>query len=412
MLDPAIQSFLTERKAAWLKDKLKSAKTEFERQDVETKADEKFAPENWIPDAAKRAAWLSIVSHSGKFTHPGVKISPVISTPPHKRDGYLRSGNADADFDVFGNAAALDVFKFLSLPLSDGQTVLEHLEQNSELIRRQFNLAATSFAELQKGLMAIKPDEIAKIKTSEKIKQVYFPIEGGYHLLSILTPSGLMFKLKERINAMRFSEQAKQARDDRRNQAHNEHGCDEIYNLAAIGFGGTKPQNISVLNNQNGGIAYLLPSLPPVLAQRVVRRPKSSFFKDSLYFKPYREEFLALHRLFMAKPNNIDIRDGRDDWIISIAERVLETVGQLRQETAGWSENTRLPLAQKIWLDSAFDAWREQEDEWLAEIIVSLADWFRIAYRNVIGAEKAIALGDDELKHIRKVLGEHEELLR
>ncbi|WP_031431426.1 type I-F CRISPR-associated protein Csy1 [Methylomicrobium agile] len=398
MLDPVLQTFLTGR----LKSSSNPTLPELEKE-----------LDDWLPKAAKKAGKLFRVSHPVKFSHPDAKnTSEVCASALHRNDGFLRTGNSDTDLDtIFDTSANIPIWKFLALRMADGKSVLEHLQQNTEAIKQQLTIPSMDYSDIRTGLLAIT-ELSGTIKTSEKIKQVYFPIEGGYHLLSILTPSGLVFKLKERINAMRFSEQAKQARDDRRNQAHNEHGCDEIYNLAAIGFGGTKPQNISILNNQNGGIAYLLPSLPPVLAQRVVRRPKSSFFKDSLYFKPYREEFLALHRLFMAKPNNIDIRDGRDDWIISIAERVLETVGQLRQETAGWSENTRLPLAQKIWLDSAFDVRREQEDEWLAEIIVSLADWFRIAYRNVIGAEKAIAMGDDELKHIRKVLGEHEELLR
>jgi CRISPR-associated protein Csy1 len=42
MLDPAIQTFLSEHKATWLKDKLKSAKTEAEQQELERQAAEKF----------------------------------------------------------------------------------------------------------------------------------------------------------------------------------------------------------------------------------------------------------------------------------------------------------------------------------------------------------------------------------
>jgi CRISPR-associated protein Csy1 len=38
--------------------------------------------------------------------------------------------------------------------------------------------------------------------------------------------------------------------------------------LTAIGYGGTKPQNISVINNQNSGFSYLLPSMPPILTKR------------------------------------------------------------------------------------------------------------------------------------------------
>ncbi|MFZ2407783.1 MAG: type I-F CRISPR-associated protein Csy1 [Methylobacter sp.] len=411
MLDPAIESFLSERKAARIKKNLKPGSSDEERQSIELEATELFLLDNWLPDAAKRAGWLSMITHPGKFTHPSAKTSSIIADSQPKPDGFLRTGNADADLDVLGNAAALDVHKFLSLTLTDGQTVLTHLEQNSEQIQTQFKLPSMPFTELQQGLLAIKqsPDTA---KTSEKIKQVYFPADDGYHLLSILTPSGLMFKLKERINVLRFSDKAKQAREDRRHQVHNEDGFDELYNLAVIGFGGTKPQNISVLNNQNGGTVYLLPSLPPQLETRAIQPPKSSFFKDSLYYKHYQDSFKALHRLLAANHNTIGIRDGRDYWIESIAEQVIEKVWQLRQLEAGWSETTNLPMAQKIWLDAAYLEQRENEDDWLDEIIRSLVDWFRFAYEKTVTKDKAIFLGDAELAHIRTVLAAMQEDLR
>jgi CRISPR-associated protein Csy1 len=411
MLDSAIDNFLSERKAVWLKDKIKVCKTESEEQDVENKAAEKFCLDNWLPDAAKRAGQLAMVSHPGKFTHPSAKTSAIIANAEANPDGFLRTGNVDAELDVLGNAAALDVHKFLSLTLNDGQTVLAHLEQNSESIQAQFDLSTLPFTELQQGLLAIKQTSDSA-KTSEKIKQVYFPVDDGYHLLSILTPSGLMFKLKERINAMRFSDEAKQAREDRRTEKHNEHGFDELYNLAVIGFGGTKPQNISVLNSQNGGTAYLLPSLPPQLEIRAIQPPKSSFFNDSLYYKHYQDSFMALHRLLRVKHNNIDIRDGRDYWILLITEQVMEKIWQFRQLESGWTEKTSLPLAQKIWLDAVYSERRENEDDWLDEIIRSLVDWFRIAYEKTVGKDKAIFFGDVELAQVRQVITEMQGDLR
>lgn len=222
-----IPDFFAERKAAWLKARQKPSLTDEDQARLQQEANEKFAPANWLPDAARRATQLTMVSHPGKFSHPSAKTSSVIAQSSSSQDGFLRTGNVDSDHDVFGNAAALDVHKFLSLTLADGQTVLAHLEQDSDLIKAQFKIPNASFAELQTGLLAIKQTS-NKAKTSEKIKQIYFPVEDGYHLLSILTPSGLMFKLKERINIIRFSEAAKQARESRRNQQHNEQGFDEL----------------------------------------------------------------------------------------------------------------------------------------------------------------------------------------
>ncbi|MBS4052338.1 MAG: type I-F CRISPR-associated protein Csy1 [Methylomonas sp.] len=412
MLDPAIQTYLSERKVTWLKDKLKISKTEAEQQDIERAAEDKFDLANWLPDAAKRAGQLAMVTHPGKFSHPGAKTSSVIANAERKADGYLRTGNVSAEFDVFGNAAALDVHKFLSLTLSDGQTVLTHLEQDTPLIKQQFDMPSP-YQELRQGLLSIKSADTAKAKTSEKIKQVYFPVDDGYHLLSLLTPSGLMFKLKERINMQRFSEAAKQARNDRRNQVHHEQGFDELYNLTVIGFGGTKPQNISVLNNQNGGTAYLLASLPPALELRATQAPKTNFFLQSLYLKDYQDKFKALHKLFGdTVPNNIDVREGRDYWILQIVEQVMEKVWAIRELPGAWSETSVLSPAQKIWLDAANSEKRDSEDDWLDEIIVAVVSWLGIAYKKAVGDAKAIPIGDPESRAFRQLLTEHREVLR
>jgi CRISPR-associated protein Csy1 len=229
----------------------------------------------------------------------------------------------------------------------------------------------------------------------------------------LLTPSGLMFKLKERINVLRFSEAAKQARTDRRNQTHHEQGFDEIYNLTVIGFGGTKPQNISVLNNQNGGTAYLLPSLPPTLELRATQAPKTNFFLQSLYLKDYQDKFKALHKLFLdTVPNNIDVREGRDYWILQIVEPLMEKVWAIRELPGGWSETSALPPAQRIWLDAANAQRRDSEDEWLDEIIVAVVSWLGIAYKKAVGEQKAIPLGDPESRAFRQLLTEHREVLR
>lgn len=400
MLDPAIENFLSER----IKKKSASNPSHSE---LMQELDE------WLPKAAKKANKLFRVSHPVKFSHPDAKnISEIRATTNHKADGFLRTGNAYADFDtIFDTSANIPISKFLSLQLVDGKSVLEHLQQDSDVIKQQLSIPSIPFAEIRQGLLTIT--ELSDTaKTSEKIKQIYFPVDDGYQLLSILTPSGLMFKLKERINVMRFSDKAKQAREDRRHQVHNEDGFDELYNLAVIGFGGANKQNISNLNSKNNGTAYLLPSMPPQLALRTIQSPKTSFFKDSLYYKHYQDSFKALHRLLAVNHNTIDIRDGRDYWIESIAEQVIKKIWQLRQLDASWSETTNLPMAQKIWLDAAYLEQRENEDDWLDEIIRSLVDWFRFAYEKTVTKDKAIFLGDVELAHIRTVLTAMQEDLR
>jgi CRISPR-associated protein Csy1 len=413
MLDPAIQQFLDERKEAWLKKKVKGSTTEEELVVLESEATTTFSLAKWLPDAAKRAKQLSLVSHPGKFSHPSAKISPVIATAPRVADGFLRTGNVSTGLDVFGNAAAMDVYKFLSIALKDEKTILDHLEAQTDYIGKQFELPDVTFAELSNGLLAIKQSDDESIKTSGKLKQVYFPIDDDYHLLSILTPSNIMYKLKERINIMRFSDEAKAAREDRKKNKHSELTLSDVFNLSVIGFGGTKPQNISVLNSQNGGAAYLLPSLPPKLEKRKIRQPKVSFFKEVLWPKGYTEEFQAIHKLLISDDNNVHLRRKRDSLVKSVIYQIVDQVWITRRLDSGWSDtelSASLPQFQKVWLDNKYLV--EREDEAVFEKVKEeVALWISKSYVSVIGKGKEVGIGDDQHTYFKSIVEECKEAL-
>lgn len=426
-MEQAIQDFLDERKAGWLKGKLKPHLSDDEQAAIKAEAELKYSLPNWLPDAAKRAGQLNLATHPGKFSHPNAKTSMILATSEMARDGLLRSGNLVVEPDVLGNAAALDVFKFLSVVLSDGQSILWHLQQGSSLIKKEFEMETASFEELSKGLLSIQKQESQQL-THERVKQVYFPIgngeatQGDYHLLSVLTPSGILFDMRERIQDMRFSETTKAAREAQRTQSYHPEGYQELYGLAMIGYGGTKPQNISVLNSQNGGKAYLLPSLPPRLEKRNLRLPRRNFFAECLWFKAFQSSFIYLHKLFVDEKNNLDIRQKRDHLLLSILDQVLFKVWELRafsQSSHGhaWSQSEHyadLPLAQKIWLDDSYLEQRQSQDEWLQEILKGFLSWLVYAYeRNTHGSDPQILLSDDELKAFKhEVFLPHLEDLR
>ena len=414
MLDSAIQTFLQERKDKRIKSKIKAKMTEEEKLDVMRQAEEEFMIENWLPNAAKRAKQLSMVSHPGKFSHPSAKISSIIASSRRQADGFLRTGNVDAELDVLGNAAALDVFEFLMLPMRNGKSVLQNLEENTSEIQQQFSLQGYSIDELREGLLAIKIDSGTGEQTAERIKQVYFLVNDDYHLLSIVTPSGLMFKLKERINDFRFSEHVKQAREAKRNNNLDDRGFEELYDLTVIGFGGTKPRNISVLNKKNNGQAYLLQSLPPALQARTMRSPKRSFFVNTLNPWHYQESFQSFHKLIAVDYNNVNIREGRDKLIQFIISQVIERMWMIRQLSPGWSEGDtfkNLPEWQKHWLDDMYVEQRESSDILLVKVAADLARWFLVSYKKVIG-NKASKMGAEQLPHIIKIIEENWEGLR
>nr|WP_274929710.1 type I-F CRISPR-associated protein Csy1 [Vibrio metschnikovii] len=382
--------------------------------------EQNFLLDNWLPDAAKRAGQISVASHPCTFSHPSARknkngyVSSIIAKNKPRIDGFLRSGNVSVEPDALGNAAALDVYKFLSLEMSDQRSLLVHIEQESELARQLLDIPSCEFQALRDGFLKMVDSDQASVSSS-KIKQVYFPIaDGEYHLLSLLTHSGHLFELRKRLDALRFGDAVKEARECKKMNHFHPAAYQEIFGLTTIGFGGTKPQNISVLNNQNAGKAHLLASIPPELTPRDIRLPRTDFFKESFTAWQAKEVLEALHRLFQTDYNNINLRDGRDYRIQQYVDLVIEKMWQVRLFLEAYSGelSSALPLEQKIWLYPEFAEQRHQEDEWLDKIIRHIARGLINHYSRSKVITNPVTLADHELLAIQKVVASNKENLR
>ena len=400
----SIQNFLNERKELWLKDRLKKAENDSVISELQGQADDKFSLKEWLPDAAKRVTQLSMVSHPSKFSHPSAKTSSVIAQAKQINDGYLRSGNVSYPLDVFGNAAAMDVFKFLSLPLTEKLTVLDGFERQEESLKTLLVGAVLDFETLGKEFLKIKATDTS-VKTDHLVKQVYFPIEQAeYHLLSVLTPSGLITRLKQSIDTIRFSEETKQAKELRRKNEHHEIGYADIFDLTITAYGGTQPQNVSVLNSQNAGRAYLLSSCPPMLEKRAIRLPKTDFFAQCLYRKNYQESFIQLHKFMQLDLNNDDIRTAIRNIIQFVIDQILVLASKTREYSVeGWSNQdyyASLPKLQRIWLDKIYQTERDEDSDWRDELSREIARWILRSYEKVIS--DAYKLGTGEILDVKQ----------
>lgn len=420
VLDPSIAAFFAERKEAWLKKNISAAMSDTEVLEKQQECEQNYLLDNWLPDAAKRAGQISVASHPCTFSHPSARknkngyVSSIIAKNKPRIDGFLRSGNVSVEPDALGNAAALDVYKFLSLEMSDQRSLLVHIEQESELARQLLDIPSCEYQALRDGFLKMVDSDQASVSSS-KIKQVYFPIaDGEYHLLSLLTHSGHLFELRKRLDALRFGDAVKEARECKKTNHFHPAGYQEIFGLTTIGFGGTKPQNISVLNNQNAGKAHLLASIPPELTPRDIRLPRTEFFKESFTAWQAKEVLEALHRLFLTDYNNINIRDGRDYRIQQYVDLVIEKMWQVRLFLEAYSGelSSALPLDQKIWLYPEFAEQRQQEDEWLDKIIRHIARGLINHYSRSKVITNPVTLADQELLAIEKVVASNKENLR
>ncbi|MFW1078056.1 type I-F CRISPR-associated protein Csy1 [Vibrio parahaemolyticus] len=418
VIDPAIEAFFAERKEAWLKKNMSTAMDEQQLREKQQECEQNFSLSNWLPDAAKRAGQISISSHPCTFSHPSARknkngyVSSVIAKNRSQADGFLRSGNVSVEVDALGNAAALDVYKFLSLEMADRRSLLTHIEQGSELAQGLLTQPNTDYQTLREGFLKMIDTDQEAISSS-KVKQVYFPVaEGEYHLLSLLTHSGHLFELRQRLDALRFGEEVKQARECRKNGQFYPDGYQEIFGLTTIGFGGTKPQNISVLNNKNAGKAHLLASTPPELKPRNLRLPTTDFFKESFTAWQAKETLEALHRLFKTDYNNINIRDGRDYRIQEYVDLVIHKMWQVRLFLADYQGDLSSDLKpeQKFWLYPEYEQYRLEENEWLEGIIRQISRSLIFNYSKV--TNNSTALADDELLAVERVVRDNKEALR
>jgi len=420
-MDPSIDVYFSDRKEAWLKKNLKSSMDESETREKQLECTQVFSPENWLPKAAKRAGQMSLATHPCTFSHPSARknkngyATPVIADASMAIDGFLRSGNVVVETDALGNAAALDVYKFLTLEMADSRKLIEHIKEDSELAVELLTIQTEDYESLKSGFLAMVNSDDNGINsiTSSKIKQVYFPVAGNYHQLSLLSNSGIVYELRKRIDKIRFSDEVKELRERRRNNVYSERDFTELYDLTTIGYGGTKPQNISVLNNQNGGKAHLLLSLPPSINKRDIRFPKRDFFSESFRYYEYREVFDALHKLFKSDYNNIRIREGRDYRLQDLIDRIINKMWAVRVVSAEQyrSKQSQLEAHQRIWLCDECQQVREDENDWLDRLCKEIAAWIIRTYEKLLG-KQAFKLDEDVRRHIHGIVTLNREVLR
>lgn len=367
----AIHAFVAERLAQKL-EKLKP-----DEEDKQRELEAAYEPKAWLAGAARRVTQLQLATHIVKPIHPDARGTNILAV--EQRLGApgvvgTHSLSADRQMDVVGNAAALDVYKFLSIQ-HEGKSLLQRM-----LDRDSATVAALSDdpaeAEALRSAFASIAECDSDPETHELAKQVYFPVDGDYHLLAPLFPTTLVHHVQRIIREHRFGDAAKAARDARREGRPWSHGYCEYPDLAIRKLGGTKPQNISQLNSERYGENWLLASKPPVWERLDVKPP---FHAESVFDRwfgrrrPVREAVKRLREFLSATDyNNKAIRDTRARLVGDICDEVHQYAASLRVLKPGWSADPacRLHPAEQLWLDPL----RARSDEAFSNLRASL-DW-------------------------------------
>lgn len=257
--------------------------------------------------------------------------------------------------------------------------------------------------------------------THKLAKQLYWPLgDDTYHLLAPLFPTTLAHRVWQTIREDRFSEAAKAARQAHRDQRSHDHGYREYLDFAIVKFGGTKPQNISQLNSERHGEAYLLASLPPTRRNQPQQPPLNieSIFPGRLgQRQPVRQLVRALRGFLDSTRdwNNRDIRDKRAELVELIRDELLQLAAELQDLPAGWSAQAdcKLNPEERCWLDprrvvqdEEFAALRETTD-WQDLVCRRFGNWL-----NARLSTRRTPMGDVEHKAWSTELEEELHMLR
>jgi CRISPR-associated protein Csy1 len=416
--------FIRERLQAKL-DKLKDDDPDREAKQEELLAQHR--PEVWIEDAARRASQIQAVTHSLKPIHPDARgtnlyVEPC-SLPSLHELGSHALGQTFAG-DVVGNAAALDVYKFLKLEV-DGVSLLAALLANHEAAVHALHDDPEQAKAWRDAFVGLTQPRVGGASSHTRAKQLYWLTgsdpcaDGHYELLAPLFATSLAHAAHAQIQEDRFGEANKAARAARRERKAHDGVFHDYPGLAVQRMGGTKPQNISQLNSERGGVNYLLASLPPVWTVSAARLPAHchSVFDKLFIARPEVFKTVRSLRQFLeSDPEpNLETRQRREAYIDTLLDELVTLSGELQQTmTAGWTSASadvdkrfqQLVRAEQLWLDPLRAELPQEADfarewlwmDWPAEIGQRFANWLNAQLKG------KLPVGDAEAREWKKVL--------
>ncbi|MCP9307343.1 type I-F CRISPR-associated protein Csy1 [Zymomonas mobilis] len=318
----------------------------------------------WLEDAARRVGQIHAATHIAKAIHSSAKGSNLYIKPdslPQREEIGSHLLDENFDIDIVGNAAALDVFKFLKTKVED-KTLLAWAEVGDPDFKAALSKNPDQAEEWISSFAGLLSSD-KKVQSHALMKQLYWlrgkdPTEDDqYILLQPLFPSALVNYVHQNIQAVRFGESNKKARSAFYKKEASELVYQEYKKLAVQRLGGTKPQNISQLNSERGGVNYLLASLPPRWKNKRRLLPLNCKSALDVFFKRP-DVYVQVDRLikFLKSnpPDNLNTRQHRQRFEQKLTESLVDFAAAIKAEMpVGWSreDSCQLHMYERLWLD-------------------------------------------------------------
>jgi len=377
----------------------------------------------WLEDAARRVMQIQAVTHSLKPIHPDARgtnlyVEPA-SLPPLRELGSHALGQSFA-VDVVGNAAALDVYKLLKIEV-DGISLLAALQADDGAALQALHSNPERARGLSDAFVGLIQPRAGKVSSHTRAKQLYWLAgddacaDGDYELLAPLYATSLAHAVHARVQEDRFGEANKAARHAWHERKEHEGVFHDYPGLAVQKMGGTKPQNISQLNSERGGVNYLLASLPPLWRSSEIRLPVhvNSVFDKLFIARPgvYRSVRELREYLATDPEPNLRTRQRRDALIDALIDEMVSLASELlRALPAGWTRDVgrfeALAFEEQLWLDPLRSELPEETDFASKWLWLDWPDKVGKRFANWLNGQLAgqLPVGDAEAREWKKEL--------
>lgn len=378
-------------------------------QSIEQEAHQKFQIIQWLDDAAKNAKNVSIdVTHISKLTHSSAKGSNI-NCDHHKTSSnapLLTTTNCASespkDF-AYTTAEYSPIAEFLQTDCN-GELLGKLICEDVSILNRFANDTAQAKQWQEQFRLAFHEKQKS---THEFLKQVYFPVSAGYHLLTPLVSSRMAQIIHERIWQTRQKDTP--AKNARKNGLFLNEMDISFLNTAILKTTQSNHWNASNLNNARTGRLTLLPASPPEWKKqpKPPTNIKTIFNKElGALTKGPIENLKKLLLAIKAKELSLNFKRKQRiaDLISEIAEVLFDRVSAIQgqKNQAGWTLTSNLPVHQQYWLDPlrADDDFQTNrfEIDWPKDITNDFAKWLNSYLKS-----PRLTLGAPQEKHWRKL---------
>lgn len=348
---------------------------------------DKYVPKQWLSKNCDNASSVSFATHVAKLTHSKIDTPSLFDEVNDMKHGLLTTSsltNKVIDGAVAGNQFA-PIFQFLELELN-GKKLAERLTEDNQIFS-VFEDEKNSADHWMDGFRAsLKSKSLA---THHLSKQVYFPVENDYHLLSNMISSSLAHHIFESV----FDDGQKPVKAAFNKNKYHEFIRIRYTHRSQLSVTASNHSNASQLNGRRGGKLHLLSNQPPTWKTQL----EPPTYKKSLFNNLYNSNIkieIDYMRDFLIRFKNLElsIKDPKrkhhlERWVNNIIDEFLFYVGSIQNLSAGWSdtENIKLKLAHQYLLDpyrtdDAFQSARQGTD-WQSIIQTDFANWLNYQLR-------------------------------